>query len=157
VRLADATVWVPLPEAKMLAPAPAAGAPAPAAAAAPADTERPAAESKPKGEPGEKEALLEKSRRMRLGGLVTMTVGTGLVVIGGGIAGGYSTGAVGTTGLWAGVGIFSVGLVPAFVGLGVFLGSKRPARKAAALANARVLPSAWASKSGGGIAIAGRF
>ena len=93
--------------------------------------------------------------RLRKSGLITLIVGAGLVTLGGGIAGGYTTGAVGAKGLWAGVGIFAVGLVPTIAGAAMFAAGNRRAARLRRLATLRFAP--LAGRGHGGVVVGGRF
>lgn len=99
----------------------------------------------------------EGARKLRLGGLVTMGIGGGLVVIGGGIAGGYSTGAIGAKGLWSGVAMAGVGL-PIFIAgiIAYSVGNKRM-RTLASSGTARLRVGPLLGRGQGGLALMGRF
>lgn len=99
----------------------------------------------------------EKLRKLRIRGVATLTVGGALVVLGGGLAGGYSNGSFGPKVLWAGVGLAAVG-VPVFVGgmIAFAVANKRtralPTQGVAAL---RVAP--MLARGQAGLTIGGRF
>jgi hypothetical protein len=167
--------WVPVAQAAPLhdRPAPAAWEPEPERTAAPAlalaSTATPSAPppidpmpaptpardiETPNAAPFDSEAHAA-AMRLRKSGLITFAVGGSLIVIGGGIAGGYSTGAVGPKGLWAGVGMAAVGLLPTIIGGAMFGAGNRRLAKLERLANLRVAP--LAGRDHGGIVIGGRF
>lgn len=100
---------------------------------------------------------LRRAQRTRMGGLVTMGIGMGFIVIGGGIAGGYSTGAVGAKALWAGVGLAAFGVVPTIIGGVVYgVGNRKVTRlQAQRAASLRVAP--LAGRGTGGLVFGGRF
>lgn len=86
-----------------------------------------------------------------------MGIGMSFIVIGGGIAGGYSTGAVGAKALWAGVGLAAFGVVPTIIGGVVYgVGNRKVTRlQAQRAASLRVAP--LAGRGTGGLVFGGRF
>ena len=103
---------------------------------------------------GDSDALAG-AMRLRMAGLITLGVGAGLIVVGGGIAGGYTSGVVGARGLWVGVGLAAAGVLPTIAGMAMFSAGNRRARKFERLASLRFAP--LAGRGNGGIVFAGRF
>lgn len=148
------------PEPVQAAPAPAptsvpAPAPAPTVAPAPGDTATPAT-----GTLSEDEVVRLKHRRRQafLATLGLLGAGGSLVIIGGGIAGGYTTGVVGTKGLWTGVGIFGVGagvLLTAIIpGVIASRAKKRLLQNGHTVA---FTPTGWVARGSGGAGFRLRF
>lgn len=97
--------------------------------------------------------------KLRIAGLVLVGVGGGLVVIGGGIAGGYSSGVVGSTGLWTGVALAGIGIGPAIAGFAMVGAANAKGRRLAERTKtARTLrASPLAGRGEVGLALGGRF
>ncbi|HWB74694.1 MAG TPA: DUF4339 domain-containing protein [Nannocystaceae bacterium] len=132
----------------------------PSAAPAPAVTASPSATSATPPSFAATDADSEElasAKRMRMGGLITFGIGGSFIVIGGGIAGGYSTGAVGAKALWAGVGLAAFGVVPTIIGGAIYGAAKRKVSRLerGRLASLRVAP--LAGRGTGGLMLGGRF
>lgn len=104
-------------------------------------------------------AKAAKIRKLRLGGAVLVGVGGGLIVLGGGLAGGYSSGAIGAGGLWAGVVMAGVGIGPAIAGFVMVGVANRRQRSLAARTTAVQSLRVGALAGGGqmGLSLRGRF
>ena len=137
------------------APVAAAPAPAPAPAAGSADTAGPTTGALSDDEV----ARLKKKRRTAwLATLGLVGVGGSLVIIGGGIAGGYSMGAVGTKGLWAGVGLAGVGAAVMLTAIVPGVIAARTKKRLAAHGHiVAFTPTGWAGRNGGGAGLQLRF
>lgn len=105
----------------------------------------------------ELEARREANRKLRIRGVATLTVGGCLVVLGGGLAGGYGNGSFGPKVLWTGVGFAAVGL-PVFVGgMIAFAVSNKRARALASQRTAGLRVAPMLARGQAGLAFTGRF
>ncbi len=145
---APADAWEPTPSTAVASPA---ATPVPAPTATTTGTHASVPSFTATADDSEE---LARAKRMRMGGLVTMGIGMSFIVIGGGIAGGYSTGAVGPKALWGGVALAAVGVVPTIIGGAIFGAGKRKVSRLE-LANLRITP--LAARGTGGVMVGGRF
>lgn len=105
----------------------------------------------------ELDARREAIRKLRIRGVVTLTVGGCLVVLGGGLAGGYGNGSFGPKVLWTGVGFAAVGL-PVFVGgMIAFAVSNKRARALASERTASLRVAPMLARGQAGLSFTGRF
>lgn len=127
--------------------------PTPALVPVAVERERPRPASAPREDVS---ADVARIKRLRTAGIITLGVGGGLVVIAGGIAGGYNNGTVGAAGLGTAIGLCGAAVPPMIVG-GAMLGAARVKQRRLneRLAAVRVAPAL--ARGHAGVVVGGRF